>query len=281
MPIKNYKPTSPGMRSRTGIDYRKSLTTSRPNKSLTKNIKTNVGRNSFGRITVRHKGAGHKKLYRMVDFQLEKLGIPAKIETVEYDPYRSAFISLVLYADGQRRYILSPEGIKVGDQIVTNEKAPLKNGNRLKLKNIPIGQFVHNVEIRPGSGGKLARSAGSHLEVLGSSNGITDLRLPSKELRRVSEECFASIGSVSNPDYNLISYGKAGRSRWKGIRPTVRGTAMNPVDHKYGGGEGVQPRGTKRPKDVYGNITGGKKTRKRKKWSNKLIMKRRPVKREK
>lgn len=277
--MKKFRPTSPGVRQRTDIEYGKFLTRTKPNKKLTKKLKQHAGRNNQGRITMRHQGAGHKKLYRMVDFKQDKLDIPAKIESIEYDPYRSAFIAQVVYNDGERRYILAPQKLSVGDTIVTSPKAELKTGNRLQLKNIPIGQFVYNVEIREKSGGKLARSAGSHLEVLGTSNGFTDLRMPSKEVRRVSENCYASIGQVSNPDYNLISLGKAGRSRWRGIRPTVRGTAMNPVDHPYGGGEQVQPRGTKRPKDVWGNITGGRKTRGRKKWSNKLILKRRPVKR--
>ncbi|MEZ4156432.1 MAG: 50S ribosomal protein L2 [Candidatus Paceibacterota bacterium] len=277
--MKKFRPTSPGVRQRTDIEYSKVLTRTKPNKKLTKKIKQHAGRNNQGRITMRHQGAGHKKLYRMIDFKQDKLDIPAKIESIEYDPYRSAFIAQVVYKDGERRYILAPQKLNVGDSIVTSAKAELKTGNRLQLKNIPIGQFVYNVEIREKSGGKLARSAGSYLEVLGTSNGFTDLRMPSKEVRRVSENCFASIGQVSNPDYNLISLGKAGRSRWRGIRPTVRGTAMNPVDHPYGGGEQVQPRGTKRPKDVWGNVTGGRKTRGRKKWSNKLILKRRPVKR--
>jgi len=227
---------------------------------------------------MRHQGGGHKKLYRMIDFRQEKLAIPATVKTVEYDPYRSAFISLVVYKDGEQRYILCGKGMQVGDTIVTSEDAPIQPGNRTQLKRIPIGQFVYNVEIRPEGGGKLARSAGSHLEVLGTANGFTDLKMPSREVRRVPDRCFATIGEVSNPDHNLVSIGKAGRNRWLGIRPTVRGSAMNPVDHKYGGGEGKQRRGTKRPKDIWGNITGGKKTRNKKKWSSKHIIKRRATK---
>jgi large subunit ribosomal protein L2 len=215
-------------------------------------------------------------VYRTVDFKQNKLGVPGTVKTIEYDPYRSAFISLVVYKDGDQRYILAAKDVKVGDEIITAPDAPIKTGNRLPLVKIPIGYMVHNVESRPGSGGKLARSAGSSLEVLGSTNGLTDIRMASKEVRRVPSECYATIGQASNIDYNLINIGKAGRSRWLGVRPTVRGTAMNPVDHPYGGGEGVQPRGTKRPKTLWGKVTGGRKTRKKNKWSSNWIMKRRP-----
>lgn len=282
MALKTYKPTSPGQRQRKSVPYRELLSQgNQPKKSLRKRVKSHAGRNNHGRITVRHKEQGHKKLYREVDFKQDKVGVVGRVKTIEYDPYRSAFISLISYVDGDWRYILSPKELKVGDNVVTEEKAKLSPGNRLALKNIPIGYFVHNVELRPGTGGRVARSAGSFVEVLGSANGYTDIRLSSKEVRRVPSDCFASVGQISNPEHNLVNLGKAGRSRWLGIRPTVRGTAMNPVDHPYGGGEGVQPRGTKRPKTLWGKVTGGRKTRKGKKWSSKFIVSRRNSKKNK
>ncbi len=259
----------------TTVDY-STITATEPNKSLTRRIQAHAGRNSKGRITVRHQGSGNKKLYREIDFQQNKFGIPAKVLTVEYDPYRTAFIALVGYKDGEKRYILAPKDLKVGDEILTAENAPIKVGNRTMLKNVPVGQSVFSVEIRPGGGGVIARSAGSYVEVLAHDAGYTDLKLASKEIRRVPWNGYASIGQVSNEDWNLVNIGKAGRSRWLGIRPTVRGTAMNPVDHPYGGGEGRQPRGTKRPKTRWGKVTGGRKTRKPKKWSTHLILQRRP-----
>jgi large subunit ribosomal protein L2 len=274
--MKKFKPTSASSRQREIVEYKTLLSGDRPKKSLTKNIKSAAGRNNRGVITTRHQGGGHKKVYRTVDFKQNKLGVPGTVKTIEYDPYRSAFISLVVYKDGDQRYILAAKDVKVGDEIITAPDAPIKTGNRLPLVKIPIGYMVHNVESRPGSGGKLARSAGSSLEVLGSTNGLTDIRMASKEVRRVPSECYATIGQASNIDYNLINIGKAGRSRWLGVRPTVRGTAMNPVDHPYGGGEGVQPRGTKRPKTLWGKVTGGRKTRKKNKWSSNWIMTRRP-----
>ncbi|MEK7653876.1 MAG: 50S ribosomal protein L2 [Patescibacteria group bacterium] len=274
--MKIYKPTSPSRRQMTGIEYGKLLTTGTPHKALTRRIQSHSGRNNRGVITVRHQGSGNKKLYREVDFLQNKIGVPGKVETIEYDPYRSGFIALISYKDGDRRYILAPKDLKVGDMIMTAENAPLKPGNRVRLKNIPVGYFVFNVEIRAGGGAKLARSAGAYAEVLAHEAGLTDLRLSSKEIRKVSAEGWASIGQVSNIDYNLVNIGKAGRSRWLGIRPTVRGSAMNPVDHPYGGGEGAQPRGTKRPKTMWGKVTGGHKTRKPKKWSSKWIIQRRP-----
>jgi len=264
------------MRQRAIVEYKQLLSGDAPKKSLVKRLKTRSGRNNRGVITMRHQGGGVKKMYRDVDFMLNKVGVPGIVKTIEYDPYRSAFISLVAYNDGDQRYVLTAQGMNVGDQIITSETAPLKPGNRLQLKNIPIGFFVHNVELRPGGGAKLARSAGSFVEVLGSANGMTDIKLGSKEVRRVVSDNYASVGPVSNPDYSLINIGKAGRNRWLGIRPTVRGSAMNPVDHPYGGGEGAQPRGTKRPKTLWGKVTGGRKTRKPKKWSTKFILQRRP-----
>ncbi|MDP1719026.1 MAG: 50S ribosomal protein L2 [bacterium] len=274
--MKVFKPTSPSRRAMTGIDYRSLLSTSTPHKALTQKLRTNSGRNNRGVITMRHQGGGNKKVYRIMDFLQNKIGVPGRVETIEYDPYRTGFIALVSYKDGDRRYILAPKDLKVGDMIVTAENAPLKPGNRLRVKNVPIGYFVYNIEIRAGGGGKLARSAGAYAEVLAHEGGLTDLRMCSKEVRKVSSEGWASVGQVSNPDYNLVNIGKAGRSRWLGIRPTVRGSAMNPCDHPYGGGEGAQPRGTRRPKTIWGKVTGGHKTRDAKKWSSKWILQRRP-----
>ena len=258
------------------VEYRHLITTGTPHKPLLKRLPTHAGRNSRGVITMRHQGGGNKKLYRIFDFAQLKLDVPATVETIEYDPYRTAFIALVLYRDGERAYVLSPKDLKVGDRIVAGEHAPLTTGNRLPLKNIPVGTFVYNVESKPDSGGKFARSAGTYAELLAHEGNAAILKFSSKEVRQVNSRSFASIGQVSNPDYALANWGKAGKSRWLGIRPTVRASAMNPVDHKYGGGEGKQPRGTRRPKDIWGNITGGKKTRNRKKWSQKFIMQRRP-----
>lgn len=262
----------------TVVDY-SILSKVKPMKSALMSFKDNAGRNSFGRITVRHQGGGVKKLYRMVDFkQTEKLNVPGKVETLEYDPYRTSFIIKVLYKDGDRRYHIAADTVKVGDEMITAENAPFKNGNRLSLKNIPIGYFVHNVELNPGKGGQIIRSAGSQAQVLAHEDGYTHLKLPSGEIRKILWGNFASLGRVSNPDNNLVVIGKAGRSRMMGIRPTVRGMAMNPCDHPYGGGEGCQPRGTKKPKTRWGKVTGGHKTRNRKKWSNKLIVSRRAKK---
>lgn len=276
MPIKVKKPTTPGQRGMTVIDY-SVLSKVEPEKSLLIKLKKHSGRNNQGRITMRHQGGGNKKLYRLVDFKQNKFNIEAVVETLEYDPYRTAFISKIKYLDGERRYILAPEGLKVGDKIIISENAPLKIGNRLKLKNIPAGYQVHNIEINPGGGGKIIRSAGSYAEVLGTDEkeGHTILKMPSGEIRKINSECFATIGQISNSEHNLVVIGKAGRSRHMGIRPTVRGSAMNPVDHPYGGGEGRAKRGTRRPKTLWGKVTGGRKTRKRNKKSNKLILQRR------
>ena len=273
--MKNYRPTTPSRRQLTTVDYGV-LTASKPTKSLTIKISSKAGRNNQGRITMRHQGSGNKKRYRLVDFRQNKLNISGQVETIEYDPYRTAFIALVVYKDGERRYVLAAKDFKKDMEIITAPQAPLSLGNRLFLKNIPIGYQVYNIEVQPGKGGQLARSAGSYAEVLGLEGKYTILKLASGEIRKVLSENYASIGQVSNPDWNLVNIGKAGRSRWLGIRPTVRGKVMNPVDHPYGGGEGRTQRGTKRPKDIWGNITGGRKTRNRKKWSSKLIMQRRP-----
>ncbi len=259
----------------THVNYRGVLTTSTPTKSLTHGFRRSVGRNSQGRITMRHKGAGHKRLYREVDFLYDKKEIPAKIKTIEYDPNRSAFIGLAQYKDGEKRYVVLPKSIKPGDSFITSEKAEIKTGNRLPLKNIPVGTFVYNVEVKHNGGAKIGRSAGIFAQVVANADGYTNLKMPSTEIRKINENCWASIGTVSNEEHHLENYGKAGRSRWKGIRPTVRGTAMNPVDHPYGGGEGRQGRGTKRPKTMWGKVTGGRKTRGPKKYSNVFIVSRR------
>lgn len=258
------------------VPYRELLTPIDRVKALTKRLKTHAGRNNRGVITTRHQGGGAKKLYRMVDFRQAKMNVPARVEAIEYDPYRSGFIARIIYSDGERSYILAAKDLKVGDSIITAEKPELKPGNRLPLKNVPVGYFVHNVELKVGGGGKIARSAGSYVEVLAQEGETTILKFASKEVRKISSSGLATIGQVSNPDYNLTNIGKAGRSRWLGIRPTVRGSVMNPVDHPYGGGEGKQPRGTKRPKTMWGKVTGGRKTRHRKKWSSKFIIERRP-----
>lgn len=272
--MKSYSPTSPSRRSLTNVSY-SGLSKVKPKKSLMINLASRAGRNSAGRITVRHQGGGNKKLYRMVDFKQDRMDIPARVETLEYDPYRSAFIALIRYTDGKVSYILAPHELVVGMEIVTSENAPLKVGNRMKLKNVPVGSRVYNIEMNPGKGGQLARSAGSYAEVLANADGYTDLKLSSSEVRRVQWDGFASLGQVSNPEHNLVVFGKAGRSRWLGIRPTVRGKAMNPVDHPYGGGEGSTQRGTRKPKTLWGKITGGHKTRNKRKHSSKLILQRR------
>jgi large subunit ribosomal protein L2 len=273
--MKSFNPTSPSRRNMTSSDYSTLTKGARPWKPLVKRLKSRSGRNSSGRITVRHQGGGNKKLYRVIDFKQNRMNEKAIVETIEYDPYRTAFIALVKYVDGTRSYILAPEKLKVGDEVITAENAPIKIGNRLQLKNIPVGQQVHNVEMMPGHGGQLARSAGSYAEVLANADGYTDLKLGSGEVRRVLWNNLGSLGQVSNSEWSLVNFGKAGRSRWLGIRPTVRGSAMNPVDHPYGGGEGAQPRGTRKPKTMWGKVTGGHKTRNKKKKSSQFIVKRR------
>lgn len=258
----------------TGVDF-SVLTESGPEKSLTKGIKRTSARNNRGRITVRHKGGGHKKLYRFVDFKQDKYNIPGKVASIEYDPNRTAFIALIVYKDGEKRYILAPKDLKVGNIVITSENAPLTVGNRLMLKNIPVGAFVHNVELFPGKGGQIARSAGNSVQIMAQEGGYTNLLLPSSEIRKILDSDYASIGVLSNAERNAITIGKAGRSRWLGIRPTVRASAMNPVDHPYGGGEGRALRGTRRPKTRWGKITGGRKTRNKKKKSSMFIIRRR------
>lgn len=274
--MKKYNPTTPSRRQMTTVDYGDVLTGGvKPIKSLLVRLPKHAGRNNQGRITTRHQGGGNKKFYRMVDFKQLKLDIPAKIEAIEYDPYRTAFIARVIYSDGERSYILASKEMKVGSEIITSENAPLKEGNRLLLKNIPVGHFVYNIELSKGRGGQLARSAGTYAKILAHEGKYTHLKMSSGEVRKVVAELFASIGQVSNPEFSLTNIGKAGRQRQLGVRPTVRGTAMNPRDHPYGGGEGKQRRGTKRPKTKWGKVTGGRKTRSKKKYSNKMIMERR------
>jgi large subunit ribosomal protein L2 len=258
----------------TGYDF-KSLSKEGPLKSLTKGHHRAVGRNNQGRITSSHRGGGVKRLFREIDFKQNKLDIPAKVASLEYDPNRTSRIALLSYMDGEKRYVLAAEGMKVNDIVITSEKAALRPGNRIKLKNIPQGTVVHNIELFPGRGGMLVRSAGSGATVLASEGGYVQLSMPSSEMRLISEEAFASVGNVSNSEHAIIVLGKAGRSRWLGRRPKVRGTAMNPVDHPHGGGEGRQGRGTRRPKTRHGKITGGHKTRNPKKKSAKFVMRRR------
>jgi large subunit ribosomal protein L2 len=276
--MKTYNPTTKSRRQMTGIDYQNFLSLSRPLKSLVSGGKRAVGRNNRGRITMRHKGGGHKRLFRTVDFLYDKKDIPAVVETIEYDPNRTGFISRICYRDGERRYVLAPKGMKVGDTVLVSESAPIQVGNRLPLAKIPIGSFVYNVEIKPGNGAVLARSAGNYAEVVALEGGYANLKLPSSEVRKVPEKAWASIGVVSNEENRLVVIGKAGRSRWLGIRPTVRASAMNPRDHKYGGGEGRQGRGTRRAVTKWGKPVGkGQKSRKAKKYSNAFIVSRRQV----
>ncbi len=275
--MKTYKPTTPSRRNMATIDYRKILTTSTPHKALTKGASGKGGRNNRGRVTVRHQGGGNKKLFRDVDFGYTKRDIPAKLTTIEYDPYRTAFIGLVVFKDGDKRYMVVPKGLPVNTQIIASEKAPLTAGNKLPLSKIAVGTFIYNIEIKPNGGGKLARSAGNYAQVVAHDGGYTSVKMPSSEIRKVLDTCWATIGVVSNDEYHLTKWGKAGKSRWKGVRPTVRGSAQNPVDHPYGGGEGSQGRGTRRPKTKWGKVTGGRKTRRPKKYSEYLRVSRRKV----
>ena len=262
----------------TTLPYRELLSGDKPHKPLLRLKSSKGGRNGFGRITMRHQGGGHKQRMRAVDFTYDKRDIPAKIETVEYDPGRSAFVGLALYADGERRYVVLPKSVVVGSTFLVSENAPLTPGNRLPLGKIPVGTFVYNIELSPGAGAILVRSAGANAEVIAHDAGYAQIKLPSSEVRRVSDLCWASLGAVGNEEYNLVNLGKAGRSRWLGKRPTVRGTAMNPVDHPHGGGEGKQGRGLKRAKSLWGKPTGkGQKTRTPKKYSNVFIVSRRKV----
>ncbi|MBP6860717.1 MAG: 50S ribosomal protein L2 [Candidatus Pacebacteria bacterium] len=276
--MKTYRPTTKSRRNMTTLPYRDLLSGDRPTKSLMKGKKVQAGRNAFGRITTRHQGGGHKQRLRAIDFKYDKKDIPAKVETIEYDPFRSAFIALALYADGERRYVVAPKGMKVGDTFTVGENAPIKQGNRMPLGKVPVGTFVYGIELKPAGGAVIARSAGVYAEVVAHDAGYAQVKMPSTEIRKISDLCWASIGAIGNEEYNLVKIGKAGRSRWLGIRPTVRGTAMNPVDHPHGGGEGRQGRGLRRAKSMWGKPTGkGQKTRTPKKYSNVFIVSRRKV----
>lgn len=277
--MKSYKPTTKSRRKMLTIDYRKVLTTGKPEKSLTKGRKRSVGRNNQGRITTPHKGGGNKRRFRDIDFNYNKKNIPAKITSVEYDPNRSGFIGLAVYADGEKRYVLLSKSVTAGSTFIVGENAPIETGNRLPLKNVPVGTFIYNIEIKPGSGAKIVRSAGTFAQVVAQNEGYTQIKLPSSEVRKVLDECWATIGEVSNEEYKLRNFGKAGRSRWRGIRPTVRGTAMNPVDHPHGGGEGRQGIGLRRgPKTRHGKQAFGVRTRTPKKYSNQFVVSRRKKK---
>ncbi|MDX2050615.1 MAG: 50S ribosomal protein L2 [Rickettsiaceae bacterium] len=272
MALISHKPVTQSTRNYVKLD-RSELWSGKPMKSLTKGKKSTGGRNNLGRITCWHKGGGHKKLYRLVDFKRKKLEVEATVERIEYDPNRSSFIALIKYDDGEYSYIISPNKIKIGDKVISSNKADIKIGNTLQLKFIPIGTMIHNVEMKSGKGGQLARSAGAYAQIAGKDNGFAQIKLRSGELRMVPLECKATIGTVSNPDHQNETVGKAGRSRWKGIRPTVRGVAMNPVDHPHGGGEG-KTSGGRHPVTPWGKSTKGKKTRKNKLTSKFIIKKR-------
>ena len=274
MAIKFYKPTTPGRRNMTTMDYSE-LSKVAPERSLLEPIKKNAGRNSYGRITVRHRGGGNRRKYRVIDFKRERFGISATVQTLEYDPNRSAFIALVQYEDGEKRYIIAPQDLKVGDKIVSGPEADIKPGNALPLINIPVGTFLHNIELYPGKGAQLARSAGNTAQLMAKENGMALLRLPSGELRNVPATCMATVGVVSNPEHANVNYGKAGRKRHMGWRPTVRGSVMNPCDHPHGGGEGKSPIGRPGPVTPWGKPTLGYKTRKHHNRSDKYIVKRR------
>jgi large subunit ribosomal protein L2 len=273
MPTKKFKPTSPGRRFMTVSDFAE-VTKSEPEKSLLEPVKKRGGRNNNGRITTRHKGGGHKRRYRVIDFKRLKDGVPAKVAAIEYDPNRSANIALLHYADGAKAYILAPARLRVGAVVESGPGADIKPGNALPLQNIPTGTLVHNVELKPGQGGKMARSAGSGVQLVGKDEGGAVLRLPSGELRRVALACRATVGQVGNVDHENITGGKAGRSRWRGIRPTVRGSAMNPVDHPHGGGEG-KSKGGRHPVTPWGVPTLGKRTRRKHKQSDQQIIRQR------
>lgn len=274
MSIKHFKPTSPGRRQMSVSTFEE-ITSTKPEKSLLAPLHKKAGRNNQGRITTRHQGGGHKRKYRIIDFKRNKDGIPGKVATIEYDPNRTANIALIHYADGEKRYIIAPKGLKVGDRIESGPNADIKTGNALPLENIPVGTVIHNIELRPGKGGQLVRAAGTEAQLLGKEGRYVVIRLSSGEMRRILAACRATIGSVGNQDHELIKIGKAGRSRWLGRRPAVRGSVMNPVDHPHGGGEGRAPIGRKSPMTPWGKPTLGLKTRNKKKASNQYIVRRR------
>lgn len=273
MGIRKFKPVSPGRRFMTVLDFDE-VTTDEPEESLLAPLRKSGGRNAYGRITVRHRGGGHKRMYRIIDFKRDKDGIPAKVATIEYDPNRSAHIALLHYADGEKRYILAPLGLKVGDTVMSGPDADIRPGNALPLANIPVGTMVHNMELVPGKGGQLARAAGMSAQLLAKEGDYAHVRLPSGEVRLISLECKATVGQVGNVDHENVTLGKAGRKRWLGRRPEVRGVVMNPVDHPHGGGEGKAPVGRPGPVSPWGWPTLGYKTRKPK-ASDKFIVRRR------
>ncbi len=273
MAIKMYKPTSPGRRGMSVSTFSE-LTRTVPEKSLLRPIRERAGRNNQGRVTVRHRGGGHKRMYRVIDFRRNKHGIPARVESIEYDPNRSARIALLVYADGERRYILAPLGLKVGAQLMSGPEAEVRVGNALPLRNIPLGTMIHNIELQPGRGGQLVRSAGTAAQLMAKEGEYAQVRLPSGEVRKVPMDCLATIGQVGNLDHANISLGKAGRKRWLGWRPAVRGTAMDPDSHPHGGGEGRSPVGMPGPKTPWGKPALGYKTR-RNKRTDKMIVRRR------
>ena len=277
MPIKAYKPTSNGRRNMTALT-KEEITTSTPEKSLLTPYKIKGGRNNMGQITTRHHGGGHKRKYRVIDFKRNKDGVPGKVATIEYDPNRSANIALINYADGEKRYILAPKGLEVGTVIVSGETTDVKVGNCMEMGNMPEGTTIHNIEMHPGKGGQLARSAGVSAQILGSEEKYVIVRLQSGEVRKFLKKCRATVGAVGNEDHGLVNYGKAGRMRWKGVRPTVRGSVMNPNDHPHGGGEGKTSIGRKAPLTPWGKKALGVKTRNSKKHSNRLIVRRRNAK---
>jgi large subunit ribosomal protein L2 len=272
MAIKTYKPITPGMRQWTSLDYSELTKDAKPEKSLTKGRSEKAGRDSFGRISVRHKGGGHKRRYRDIDFKRDKTGVPGKVASIEYDPNRSANIALIYYKDGEKRYIIAPKGLKVGATILSGPDAPIEPGNALPLENIPLGFTVYNIELTLGKGGQIARSAGTGALIAAKEGGYVTLKLPSGEMRMVFKKCYATIGSAGNEDHMNVTLGKAGRKRWLGVRPTVRGMAMNPVDHPHGGGEG-RSKGI-HPVTPWGQPTKGYKTRKKHKPSSRFIVSR-------
>ncbi len=273
MPLKTYKPTSPGRRWLMGPTFEE-ITKTKPEKALLQPLRKQAGRNAQGRITVRHQGGGAKQHYRLIDFKRDKIGVPAKVTAIEYDPNRSARIALLTYADGDKRYILAPIGLKVGDKVLAGPQADLRPGNALPIQNIPVGTMIHNIELQRGRGGQLVRSAGAAAQLMAKEGEYAQVRLPSGEVRKVHQLCMATIGQVGNVDHENRSLGKAGKTRWLGKRPTVRGSAMNPRDHPHGGGEGKAPIGAPGPQTPWGKPTLGYKTRKNKRTSN-MIVKRR------
>lgn len=273
MALKRFKPTSAGQRFKTTPSFEE-ITTNKPEKSLLDTVKKTGGRNSYGRITVRHIGGGNRQKYRVIDFKRNKDGIPAKVASIEYDPNRSSYIALLNYADGEKRYILAPLGLAVGDTVMSGAEAEIKVGNCLPLDNIPVGSVVHNIEFQPGRGGKIARSAGNSAQYMAKEGKYATLRMPSGEMRKVPVTCRATIGQIGNTEHEIVSLGKAGRKRHMGVRPTVRGSVMNPVDHPHGGGEGKSPVGHAGPMTPWGKPALGFKTRKKKNRSNKFIVKR-------